>query len=357
MQNMPNLLPGVPLVESPFFDDFLNEKTLTAEELRIANDLRSRGYAIFDFPDAEFDTVAENIKEEIESQFDFSAWKNGDLYDLRSQDAWKNSENVRKISNNEEIVSIISKIYGRQAFPFQSLTFPVGTQQRFHSDSIHFSSMPERFMCGVWVALEDIDIDQGPLIYYPGSHAWPIYTNEHIGYSHFGSKITTQHIYEPVWEALVAAHDAQPARFTAKKGQALIWAANLLHGGDRHLNNQKTRWSQVTHYLFDNCAYYTPMGTDYPFGSVQFREPYNILTGEKVRNQYNGREIPRDFIDFTDPTRVYESMGEVQLPSNFDSIDYLAANPDVAAAGADPKHHYLRYGIKEGRPISLKSRT
>jgi ectoine hydroxylase-related dioxygenase (phytanoyl-CoA dioxygenase family) len=36
-------------------------------------------------------------------------------------------------------------------------------------------------MVGVWVALEDIDSSNGPLIYYPGSHRLPIFTNEHLG--------------------------------------------------------------------------------------------------------------------------------------------------------------------------------
>ena len=30
-------------------------------------------------------------------------------------------------------------------------------------------------MCGVWVALEDITEDNGPLHYYPGSHRLPDY--------------------------------------------------------------------------------------------------------------------------------------------------------------------------------------
>ena len=42
-----------------------------------------------------------------------------------------------------------------------------------HSDAIHFNSDPPGFMCGVWVALEDIDMDNGPLVYYPGSHKLP----------------------------------------------------------------------------------------------------------------------------------------------------------------------------------------
>ncbi len=40
---------------------------------------------------------------------------------------------------------------------------------------VHFNSIPQRFMCGVWVAMEDIAPDNGPLHYYPGSHKLPFY--------------------------------------------------------------------------------------------------------------------------------------------------------------------------------------
>jgi hypothetical protein len=33
----------------------------------------------------------------------------------------------------------------------------------------------------------------------------------------------------------------------------------------------------------------------------------------------------------------------------FDTAWYLAANPDVAAAGVDPLQHYIDYGAAEGR--------
>jgi hypothetical protein len=353
MRNTPNLLPGVPLIESPFFDDFLGDGRLNEQEFQIASDLRKNGYAIFDFPEEEFAEVSGRLKTSMEPHFEFDKWRNGEVYDLRSQDSWKTNADVRRIANNPKILQLLSKLYGRSAFPFQTLTFPVGTQQHFHSDSIHFSSMPERFMCGVWVALEDITLEQGPLIYYPGSHSWPIYSNEHIGYTHFGSPYTTQHVYEHMWEALVAANRVEPVRFTAKAGQALIWAANLLHGGDLQTDKSKTRWSQVTHYLFENCSYYTPMGTDYAFGSVQFREPYNIMTGEKIENRYNGRAVPREFIEFTSPSRARAQFDEVNLPPDFDPELYLKANPDVAALGYDPIAHYLRYGSKEEHRLNF----
>ena len=39
---------------------------------------------------------------------------------------------------------------------------------------MHFSSIPERFLAGVWVALEDTNKYNGLLAVVPGSHKFPI---------------------------------------------------------------------------------------------------------------------------------------------------------------------------------------
>ena len=43
-----------------------------------------------------------------------------------------------------------------------------------------------------------------------------------------------------------------------KKGDLLIWHANLLHGGSKIKNQLLTRWSQVSHYYFYGCKYINP---------------------------------------------------------------------------------------------------
>lgn len=292
--NNKNLLPGVPAVESPFFDQIFTTDGFTENEIRIARDLRDRGYAVFDFPDEDLRNKADAIKAALHSRYPWEAWQTGDA-DMRIQDAWTFDANVHSLATNSQIQGLLSKLYGRRAWPFQTLNFAVGSQQHFHTDSLHFSSVPERFMCGVWIALEDIEDDQGPLEYYPGSHKWPIYTNEHIGV--IPSTANTQATYHDLWEALLKSSNLQREVFRAKKAQALIWTANLLHGGMPHLNKSKTRWSQVTHYYFDDCAYYTPMLSD-PFrGLIQFRNLLDLTTMTPVANAFSGAPIPRSFVE------------------------------------------------------------
>jgi len=154
----------------------------------------------------------------------------------------------------------------------------------------------------------------------------------------------TQALYEELWRALVDSTGIQPKTFSAKKGQALIWTANLLHGGTKQLNKHKTRWSQVTHYLFDDCAYYTPMNSDPFFGKIDFRDIYNIQTGVKMQQQYVGHPIPQEFVAATKPLDKY-------LPPEFDATLYFAANPDVLASGLGAAEHYQAYGRNEGRKL------
>jgi hypothetical protein len=295
---LPTYLPGVPAIESPFFNSIFENADIDEETLKVAIQLRDHGFAVIDFPDAEFDRVADGIKRELHDKYDWKWWREhgfaaGDS--LRVQDAFKYNENVRRLATNQKVIDLLSKLFGRQAWPFQTLNFPVGSQQHIHTDSIHFSSVPERFMCGVWTALEDVDLEAGPLLYYPGSHKWPIYTNEHIGLR-IDKKNPGEARYqkfETLWRHLAEQSGIAPMRFTPKKGQALIWLSNLLHGGDKQTNENLTRWSQVTHYYFDDCAYYTPLLSDPFLRNVYFREMKNICTGKFVKNMYAGIEMPQ----------------------------------------------------------------
>ena len=226
-----------------------------------------------------------------------AAWRAGTL-DLRNQDAWRVDANVKRVALNSTVLSILEKAYGRPAFAFQTLNFAVGSQQPPHSDSTHFSTSPEGFMCGVWLALEDIDYDNGPLIYYPGSHRWPHYINDHIGVNAWHQPTRAAHAgqYQKVWDEVIALRQVKPERFTAKKGQAIIWHARLMHGGDKQNDPARSRFSQVTHYYFRDCSYYTPMYSDPFYGNIFFREMTDIATGEAIPNTVSGYKVPQWFI-------------------------------------------------------------
>jgi hypothetical protein len=71
----------------------------------------------------------------------------------------------------------------------------------------------------------------------------------------------------------------------------LIWCANLLHGGSLQTDRTRTRWSQVTHYYFQDCVYYTPAFSDEPLGRLALRQITDAASGERVPNIYLGEEV------------------------------------------------------------------
>jgi hypothetical protein len=259
----------------------------------------------------------------------------------------------------------LARLYGRPAVPFQTLNFPVGTEQKLHSDSNHFSSIPERFMCGIWLAMEDVHADAGPLTYAPASHKWPVVSNLMIGRRGAGGALqSAQDPFEGVWNAMLAASGSQQEVLLIRKGQAMIWAANLLHGGSKQNDYSRTRWSQVTHYYFENCIYYTPAFSDEALGEFAVRSIFNIAADRPEPNLYLGEELkpkenptgqqadtPRLRFPWQRKRRQPAPVqARAELPGDFDPAAYLRLNPDVAAAGHDPVEHYRNYGYREARP-------
>ena len=90
--------------------------------------------------------------------------------------------------------------------------------------------------------------------------------------------------------------DASPyekQHFLAKKGDALIWSSNIIHGGSPVANPNSTRLSQVTHYFFKDCIYYSPMSSNTVSGELLVRNTLiNMRTGLKERSTFNGHPTP-----------------------------------------------------------------
>ena len=205
----------------------------------------------------------------------------------RLQDAWQTIPAVSQIATSQTILDALRTLYYREPVPFQTLNFERGTQQRAHSDTIHFNSLPLGFMCGVWVALEDADLDNGPLFYYPGSQRLPVFHMHDLGLE--ASALEYQK-YEDRIEKILSESGFKSERALLKRGQALIWSANIFHGGSRVLDPNRTRLSQVTHYYFPGCIYYTPLLSDPMAQRWTLRQVKDIRTGQ-VQPDYQG--LPR----------------------------------------------------------------
>jgi ectoine hydroxylase-related dioxygenase (phytanoyl-CoA dioxygenase family) len=282
---------NIPWVESPFFSQILETKQLSSEQKEMAQCYHDNGF--LKLPAIIPQDLIDQVKEETATKgFDKNVEIRTMSDEARIQDFWQYSEPVRKLACFQPVVDLLELFYGREAIPFQTLNFCVGSQQRAHSDSIHFSSLPSRYMCGVWVAIENVTLENGPLFYYPGSHKMPEYNFSQIKESANPTSYDNYREYEDFIEALMNVSNYKKEIFFAKKGDALIWSSNIVHGGMPVLKTGSSRWSQVTHYFFKDCYYYTPMLSNMVTDELCLRNSLlNIKTKKEVLPNYNGQTI------------------------------------------------------------------
>lgn len=254
-----------PWVESPFFKDLLHTLELTDEEKEIATKFNKDGYIILDLnlSDDEINLIKKeidkindsNVSKTQEKGYHYSKGK-------RIFEGWKISPILQSLSLHPKVMSTLKMLYQSEPLPFQTITFNYGSNQPLHSDLIHFDSLPHRWLSAVWVALEDMTENNGSLVYVPGSHKLPIFDfyDLQIKVPEYGKQFDSYNEYEEFIQQLVDSNELEVKPLVCKKGQALIWAANLIHGGDIIRDVNSTRYSQVTHYYYENCdVYYSPM--------------------------------------------------------------------------------------------------
>jgi phytanoyl-CoA hydroxylase len=147
------------------------------------------------------------------------------------------------------VSEFLTALFSEPAIAMQSLCFEYGSQQAIHQDTAYVVSSKPLNLAAAWIALEDVIPGSGELIYYPGSHRFKHFM--------FGgdskSWSTNRHGQEVHQEFLAQLHEQAKSRgieierFLAKKGDVLIWHADLAHGGAR-ITSKHTRRSYVVHF-------------------------------------------------------------------------------------------------------------
>ena len=156
------------------------------------------------------------------------------------------------LSFSPQIGRFLEEVFEDKALAFQSLHFEVGSTQEIHQDTAYVvvDHEPTKLIAS-WIALEDIEPGSGELIYYVGGHRIPEYiyadgASKHFDAGRDGSPPHAAHLKYLHEEA--ARRSLPIAKFSAKKGDVLLWHAELPHGGGEITKPGRTRRSLVTHY-------------------------------------------------------------------------------------------------------------
>lgn len=181
-----------------------------------------------------------------------------DYTNKKFRDTHKHSLLIKEAISDNRIIDTLSFVFGKKVIPFQTMNFIWGSEQKTHSDTIHMSTHPLGYLAAIWIALEDISIDCGPLHYYPGSQKLPYVMSEDFNHSNNSLIIDEEyyHNYEGKIKEVIQTNKLKKKVFTAKKGDVLVWHANLLHGGEERKNDKLSRKSLVVHYFCEGVICY-----------------------------------------------------------------------------------------------------
>ncbi len=157
--------------------------------------------------------------------------------------------------------SLLASIAGVEPVLYMSLHNLRTTARSWHQDEFLCRTQTVGSSFAVWIALDDISPDMGPLCILPGSHRLPILDKGKLDrYLARGpdliSTATDSHalsnksaaITVPVYESMTAGFDFQPLQYLPKQGDVLVFHSRLLHRACRASVDSNERPAIIGHY-------------------------------------------------------------------------------------------------------------
>ncbi len=154
-------------------------------------------------------------------------------------------EAIRRIALNKKLKAAVQELLEGEPIICNSLNFERGSQQAMHIDSWYMPPPVDNRMVAASIALERVDADNGPIVYYPGSHKIP-------GYRFSDGRLNMNEAEGAACRTYLAEEiekrGLKEVEVRAEPGDVFLWHGQLLHGG-RPINDfSRTRDSLVIHY-------------------------------------------------------------------------------------------------------------
>jgi ectoine hydroxylase-related dioxygenase (phytanoyl-CoA dioxygenase family) len=168
----------------------------------------------------------------------------------RVVDAFVAAPEALDLFETPPLMEFLTAIFDETPLLFQSLSFDQGSGQGLHQDTAYVVVDRPLELAACWIALENVKPGSGELMYVPGSHRYPDF-DFGPGRKHWNSEADGPEPHDR-W-ALWIIEEAQrrgleTQTFHAKKGDILIWHADLAHGGCPIQDPSLTRQSLVGHF-------------------------------------------------------------------------------------------------------------
>ena len=228
---------------------------LTAAEADALTDFVRQGFCTL--PDPVDTSLLDRINADLDAMLERGDIRIADEgEDHRIELVHEKSDAARELWTLPSVMRFLQAIFQEHVLPCQTLVFIRGSGQDMHQDTIHLTAFPAGYMCGVWIALEDVDEDAGPLFVYPGSHRLPRLYCETVGMGkvHNGDWAEFAEKFLPRLERELEDAGCVKQAYLPRKGDILVWHENLAHGGMMRNDNTLSRRSIVSHYFSEGAA-------------------------------------------------------------------------------------------------------
>lgn len=237
---------------------------VTDEDAELLEHWLEKGYVIL--PGAVSDEICEQVKSDLANAFAEGDERlrvlepgehfgkplqaGTDMRGRRVNDIYVHLESARQALFNQAVVRFLSLAFDARPMLLQSLTFDSGSRQGVHQDTAYVVIDPPLALAASWLALEDVRPGSGELVYYPGSHrlndflfsdaykCWHPTRDGDEQHSQYASGLGER----------AEAAGLQLERLLIKRGDVLIWAGDLAHGGGEVTDESFTRRSLVGHF-------------------------------------------------------------------------------------------------------------
>ena len=163
---------------------------------------------------------------------------------------------ARPLFSSNTALTITDYFFGESTSLYTSLFYERGSGQDCHRDTPYFWTNPGYGYFGVWLALEDVEPDAGPLVVIPKNHKiidTELFRNEignmerlENGQLNPLSALLWQEYQSKVMEKCKAGC-LKAKEVIINKGDTIIWHPQLMHGGAKIRNNNLSRKSFVMH--------------------------------------------------------------------------------------------------------------
>jgi phytanoyl-CoA hydroxylase len=169
---------------------------------------------------------------------------------MRLVDMYGASQLAADVLMSPKITNFLHTIFDTSPLCFQGLTFEQGSGQGLHQDTAYVVIDRPLELAAAWIALEDIQENSGELMYVTGSHRLPDW-NFGGDSKHWDPQLHGQESHSEWSKWLIRKSEElglEKKIFRPKKGDVLIWSADLVHGGSPVGDKSLSRRSIVGHY-------------------------------------------------------------------------------------------------------------